>query len=81
MSIIQQQAIELIRQLPDDKVQAIITLAADEIKLMHLSDAEKLYRKKAAFSDLEGLRLDLPSGFDADSEYAAALGEKYGIVD
>ena len=48
MTIIQEQAIQLIQQLPDDKIQAIITLATDEIKLMRLEKSEKLSKKKKA---------------------------------
>ena len=36
MTVIQEQAIQLIQQLPDDKIQAIITLATDEIHLLQL---------------------------------------------
>lgn len=80
MTIIQEQAMQLIQQLPDEKIQAIITLAADEIRLQRLSDIEKTAKKKAAFAALEGLKLDLPADFDADKELADALEEKYGTV-
>ena len=69
---------ELIQQLPDDKIQAIITLATDEIKLMRLSEMQKYEKKKAAFSALEKLYLSLPDDFDADRELADALEGKYG---
>ena len=77
MTAIQEQAMELIQQLPDDKIQAIITLATDEIKLMHLSEMQKYEKKKAAFSALEKLHLTLPDDFDADRELADALEDKY----
>ena len=32
MTYIQEQAIELIQQLPDEKIQTFIALASDEIK-------------------------------------------------
>ncbi len=69
---------ELIQQLPDDKVQAIITLATDEIKLMQYSELQKLEKKKAAFAALENLQLDLPDQYDPDKESADAQDEKYG---
>lgn len=78
MTMIQEQAMELLQQLPDDKIQAIITLATDEIKLMRYSEMQKVEKKKAAFATLESLRLDLPDNFDADQELADALEEKYG---
>ena len=81
MSMIQEQAMQLLQQLPDEKIQAIITLATDEIKLMRLSDADRLERKKAALASLESLKLDLPEGFDADKEYAEAMEGKYGTAD
>ena len=81
MSMIQEQAMQLLQQLPDEKIQAIITLATDEIKLMRLSDADRLERKKAALASLESLKLDLPEGFDADTEYAEAMEGKYGTAD
>lgn len=81
MTMIQKQAIQLIQQLPDDKIQAIITLATDEIRLMHFSNMKRADKKKAAFHALEELRLDLPENFDADKELAEALEEKYGTAD
>lgn len=68
MTLIQEQAIQLIQQLPDEKIRAIITLAADEIKLMELKQQENSSRKKQAYTDLENLHLDFPKDFDADAE-------------
>ena len=45
MTQIQEQAIALIRQLPDSKIQAIITLAADELQLTQLQGSS--HAKKA----------------------------------
>lgn len=81
MTMIQEQAIQLIKQLPDDKIKAIITLAADEIKLIQLEKTEKSEKKKNALYALENPELDLPDGFDSDEELAKALEEKYGIDD
>ena len=68
MTYIQEQAIELIQQLPDEKIQAFITLASDEIKLMEFKRQEQISKKKQAFEKLEALHLDglayLPSTFD-----------------
>lgn len=80
MTFIQQQAIELIQQLPDDKIQAFITLASDEIKLMEFKKQEQVSKRKQAFETLEKLQLDLPADFDADTELNAALEEKYGTI-
>ena len=79
MTAIQQQAMQLIQQLPDDKVKAIITLAADEIHLMELKKQEHIAKKTNAFETLEKLDLVLPEEFDADKEYRSALEAKYGI--
>ena len=81
MSVIQEQAIQLIQQLPDDKIQAIITLATDEVRLMQFSNIERSAKKKAALATFEGLRLDLPENFDPDKELADELEEKYGTAD
>ena len=78
MTVIQEQAIQLIQQLSDDKIQAIITLAKDEVKLMRLSKIERAEKKKAAFTALENLRLDLPENFDVDKEISDVL-KKNGI--
>ena len=80
MTLIQEQAIQLIQQLPDEKIQAIITLASDEIKLMRLTQQGYVSQKKQAFAALENLQLDLPKDFDADSELRAALEDKYGHI-
>lgn len=81
MTVIQEQAIRLIQQLSDEKIQAIITLVTDESRLIHISNMEHTEKKKAAFTALEELRLDLPEHFDADKELTDALEEKYGITD
>lgn len=80
MTAIQQQAIQLIHRLPDEKIQAIITLASDELSLMAFRQrvAEK---KEKAFARLETLNLNLPEDFDAESELHQAMEEKYGITD
>lgn len=81
MTAIQQQAIHLIQQLPDDKIMAIITLATDEINLMELKRRERVAEKEKAFDTLEKLELVLPDNFDADKELALALEKKYGNFD
>ena len=81
MTAIQQQAIQLIQQLPDDKIKAIITLAADEINLIKLQKQDRLARKKNALAELEKLDLALPDDLDADSELRNALEEKYDTAD
>lgn len=80
MTLMQKQAIQLIQQLPDEKIQAIMILAADEIKLMELKKQEHVLRKKQAFSALEALKLSFPEDFDADAELSAALEDKYGHI-
>ncbi len=67
MTAIQEQAIQLIQQLPDEKIQAIITLAADELSLIALK-RQIVLKKKNAFARLEALDLQLPSDFKADEE-------------
>ena len=62
MTAIQQQAMQLIQQLPDDKIRAIITLAADEIHLMELKKQEETQKKRNTFETLEKIDLGLPRG-------------------
>ena len=81
MTYIQEQAIELIRQLPDEKLLAIITLASDEVNLMKLKKLEKASEKRKAFEELEAMDLTFPDDFDANAELAAAMEEKYGCTD
>lgn len=80
MTAIQQQAIQLIRQLPDEKIQAIITLATDEISLLSFRQKAASNNKKSALDRLEKIELNLPSDFDADKELEQAIGEKYGFA-
>ena len=75
MTAIQEQAIQ-----PDEKIQAIITLAADELSLIALK-RQIVLKKKNAFARLEALDLQLPSDFKADEELKQAMEEKYGIAD
>lgn len=81
MTYIQEQAVELIQQLPDEKIQAIITLASDEINFIKFRKNTDLLRKKNAFETLESLNLQFPEDFDADAELAEAMEEKYGRID
>ena len=80
MTALQEQAIQLIQPLPDEKIQAIITLAADELSLIALK-RQIVLKKKNAFARLEALDLQLPSDFKADEELKQAMEEKYGIAD
>lgn len=53
MTAIQQQAIQLIQRLPDAKIQAIITLATDELSLISYQQrSESSQKKETAFSRL-----------------------------
>ncbi len=81
MTAIQQQAIQLIQRLPDAKIQAIITLATDELSLISYQQrSESSQKKETAFSRLEELDLHIPSDFNVDKELENAIGEKYGFV-
>lgn len=80
MTAIQEQAIQLIQQLPDEKIQAIITLASDEINLINLQNTENSIRKKKALQTLENLNLFFPEEFDAEKELREAMEDKYGIT-
>ncbi|MDO5149308.1 MAG: hypothetical protein Q4D76_07930 [Oscillospiraceae bacterium] len=80
MTAIQEQAIQLIQQLPDEKIQAIITLASDEINLINLQNTENSIRKKKALQTLENLNLIFPEEFDAEKELREAMEDKYGIT-
>ena len=51
MTAIQQQAIQLIYQLPDDKIKAIITLAVDELRLMEFQKQEQITKSKMPLPD------------------------------
>jgi hypothetical protein len=81
MTNIQEQAVNLIQQLPDSRLQAIIRLAESEIKQLH-SDNDEIYeKKKRAFLVLNSIDLDLPENFDPDKEFAEGMEEKYGPLD
>lgn len=80
MTAIQEQAIQLIQQLPDEKIQAIITLASDEINLINLQNTENSIRKKKALQTLENLNLIFPEEFDAEKELREAMEDKYDIT-
>lgn len=79
MSTIKQKAIQMIENLPDDKVQALINLAADELILMRFQHNSEIRDKRQAFARLEKLNLNIPEGFDVKLELSQALGEKYDI--
>ncbi len=77
MTTVQEQAIEIIKQLPDYKVEALLMLASDELELKKLRQK----KKKEALHNLLAREIELPDGFDPDKELMEALEEKYGPVD
>ena len=81
MTYMQEQAIRLIQKLPDNKIQAFLTLMSDETELLMPKISEEAEKKKKAFYALEHLELGLPNGFDAEKELSLALEEKYGTPD
>ena len=79
MTAIQEQAIEIIKQLPDYKVEALITLFSD-VGLPAVSDDKTLTKKKEALKRLQQADFVFSPDFDPDKELAEALEEKYGSI-
>lgn len=77
MTVIQEQAIKLIEQLPDEKIMAIITLASDELTLARLKNNDRVSAKKEALNRLRQSDYVFPSDFDPETERAEAMREKY----
>lgn len=87
MSVLQEQAVQMINSLSDENVRFLIEIIR---RLM----PQKLYEEKAELKDNEAMwafhRLDaaraeigqyLPSGFDPDRELEEARAERYGDID
>ena len=81
MTTIQERAIQMIMNMPDDKVKALIALAEYEFTSFSYKQKSEIRDKRKAFASLEIINLNIPADFDADSELSQALVEKYGIDD
>ena len=77
MSAIQEKAIEIIKQLPDYKVEALLVLASDELELKKL----RQQKKQEALHNILTRKAELPEDFEPDKELMEALEEKYGPID
>lgn len=89
MTMLQEQAVEMIQNMSDENVGFLIEVIQRLIpKKTHTRDvypSQKSEEKMQAFKELVATRNEakkyLPNDFDPDAELEAARKEKYGSID
>ena|GEM_PF-2472668 len=79
MTTIQERAIQMIKNMPDDKIKALIALAEDEFTSLSYKQKSGIRDKREAFARLEKINLNIPADFDADSELSKGIAKKTAI--
>ncbi len=82
MSVLQEQAVEMIRDLSDDNISFLIEIMQ---RLMPQKESLNNTASMQAFHRLDNARKEikqyLPENFDPDKELEEALAERYGSID
>lgn len=74
MTMVKEQAVEMLKSLPDEKVVFLIKIMEG---LEGLGNRPQTKRKKAALENIQKYRGRLPENFDYKKELAEAREEKY----
>ena len=81
MTMLQEQAIDIIKKLPDDKLYHIIHLLEGVEKLFPVKEETGLEKSQKAYQELQRYRKSSLVDRDYKSELAEALEEKYESLD
>lgn len=77
MTVIKEQAIEMIKKLPDDKVIYVVNILEGLEGLYAGNEEQALSKSQIAYQTLQHLRRRGTKDIDYKSELAEALEEKY----
>lgn len=81
MTLLKEQAFEVIKRMPDEKMVYIMEILQNIEVLSKNNDTDhSSHRKLEALERLEKLKKPLSSDFDYDKELAEAREEKYGNI-
>lgn len=75
---LKQEAIQMVNQLPDEKIKYVIKFMQGMDSSVRKGDENS--PKMQAFQNLEKIRLHLPEHFDYEKELGEAREEKYGNI-
>lgn len=77
MTMLQEQAIDLIKKLPDDKIYHVINILEEIERLFPMKDETGLEKSQKAYQELQQYRKSSPIERNYKAELAEALEEKY----
>lgn len=77
MTMLQEQAIDLIKKLPDDKIYHVINILEEIERLFPMKDETGLEKSQKAYQELQQYRKSSSIERNYKAELAEALEEKY----
>ncbi len=80
MTMLQEQAIDMIKKLPDDKIYYVVNILEGIEGLFMPKDGQRRERAQKAYQELQHYRKNSPVERDYKAELAEAL-EKYEDID
>ena len=80
MTMLQKQAIDIIKKLPDDKICHVINILEGIEKLFPAKEEAELEKSQKAYQELQKYRKSCSVDRDYKSELAEALEEKYAGI-
>ena len=80
MTMLQKQAIDIIKKLPDDKIYHVINILEGIEKLFPEKEEAELEKSQKAYQELQRYRKIGSIDRDYKSELAEALEEKYAGI-
>ena len=80
MTMLQEQAINIIKKLPDDKIYHVINILEGIERLFPMKDESELEKSQKAYQELQRYRKSSPIERDYKKELAEALEEKYAGI-
>ena len=81
MTMLQEQAIDMIKKLPDDKIYYVVNILEGIEGLFMPKDSQKTERAQKAYQELQHYRKSSWVERDYKAELAEALEEKYENID
>lgn len=81
MTMLQEQAIEMIKQLSDDKIYYIVSILEGIEGLYSVRGSQEKAKAQKAYQELQQYRKSSPVERDYKAELAEALEEKYARID
>lgn len=81
MTMLQEQAIDMIKKLPDDKIYYVVNILEGIEGLFMPEDGQRTEKAQKAYQELQHYRKSSRVERDYKAELAEALEEKYENID